>query len=69
MTKHDALTSRVTLSESPLTMFDDNGSAIIIHQLPDQQKAGGTAMEAGGGRLACGVVTPDDTQEQSDDQV
>ena len=66
---YNALTSRVTLSEGPLTVFDDNGSAIIIHQLPDQQKAGGTAMEAGGGRLACGVVTRDRTQEQSEDQV
>lgn len=54
---YNALTSRVTLSESPLSVFDENGSAIIIHQLPDQQKAGGTGPEAGGGRLACGVVT------------
>ncbi len=65
---YNALTSRVTLSEGPLTVFDDNGSAIIIHQLTDQQKAGGTAAEAGGGRLACGVITRDDQSQQSDAQ-
>ncbi len=63
-----ALTSRVTLSEGPLSVFDDNGSAIIIHQLPDQQKAGGTAAETGGGRLACGVVTSDYGIQQEDDR-
>lgn len=65
---YNALTSRVTLSESPITLFDNNGSAIIIHQLTDQQKAGGTAAEAGGGRLACGVVTRDDSSGQSDNR-
>ncbi|MDM9385006.1 superoxide dismutase family protein [Chlorogloeopsis sp. ULAP01] len=50
-------TSRVTITESPLTLFDGDGSAVIVHLLPDQQKAGGTAAEAGGGRIACGVVT------------
>ncbi|ARV63000.1 superoxide dismutase [Nostocales cyanobacterium HT-58-2] len=66
--KYKALTSRVSLSESPVTLFDDNGSAIIIHQLTDQQKAGGTAAEAGGGRLACGVVTRDDSSQESDER-
>lgn len=64
---YNALTSRVTLSEGPLTLFDDNGSAIIIHQLTDQQKAGGTAAESGGGRIACGVVTGEDRQERSNE--
>lgn len=66
---YNVLTSRVTLSESPVTVFDENGSAIIIHLLPDQQKANGTAAEAGGGRLACGIITHDYGQEQSNDQV
>lgn len=65
---YNALTSRVTLSESPITLFDDNGSTIIIHQLTDQQKAGGTAAEAGGGRIACGVVTPDDSVSSSENR-
>ncbi|MDF5732656.1 MAG: superoxide dismutase family protein [Rhizonema sp. PD38] len=60
---YNAQTSRVTLSEGPLTLFDDNSTAIIIHQLPDQQRAGGTGAEAGGGRLACGVVTPREEAE------
>ncbi|KOP25455.1 superoxide dismutase [Hapalosiphon sp. MRB220] len=55
--KYDAITSRITLSEGPVSVFDGNGSAIIIHLLPDQQKGGGTAMEAGGGRIACGVIS------------
>jgi Cu-Zn family superoxide dismutase len=54
--RFDFLTSRVTLSRTPLTLFDSDGSAIIVHKLQDQTKAAGTAAEAGGGRLACGVV-------------
>lgn len=67
--RYNVLTSRVTLSQGPLTVFDENGSAIIIHLLPDQQKANGTAAEAGGGRLACGVITHDYGPEQSNDPV
>jgi Cu-Zn family superoxide dismutase len=52
-----ALTSRISLSDSPISVFDDKGKSIIIHKLEDQQKAGGTADEAGDGRLACGVIT------------
>lgn len=66
---YNVLTSRVTLTESPVSVFDENGSAIIIHLLPDQQKANGTAAEAGGGRLACGIISHDYGQEQSNDQV
>ena len=62
-------TTRVTLSEGPLSFFDDNGSAVIIHQLRDQLEAGGTSADSGGGRIACGVVTRYDGQEQSDEQV
>ncbi|NMG05449.1 superoxide dismutase family protein [Brasilonema sp. UFV-L1] len=55
--RYNVLTSRVTLSESAVSVFDENGSAIIIHQLQDLQKEGGTGSEAGGPRLACGVIT------------
>lgn len=54
---YDVVTSRVTLSEGPVSVFDGNGSAIIIHLLPDQQKANGEAADAGGGRIACGVIS------------
>lgn len=52
----DTITSRITLYGSPVTVFDENGSAIIIHQLPDEMVAGGTAAQSGGPRLACGVI-------------
>jgi len=54
--KLKTITSRVTLSDSPVSVFDADGTAIIIHKLQDQSKAEGTADEAGGGRLACGII-------------
>ena len=45
-----------SLSDGPTSLFDPDGSAIIIHKLPDQRKSGGTADEAGGARQACGVI-------------
>ncbi|MBD2436788.1 superoxide dismutase family protein [Nostoc sp. FACHB-110] len=52
----EAFISSVSLKEGPLSLFDNDGSAVIIHKLTDQKKAGGTADEAGGGRLACGAI-------------
>ncbi|MFQ5918013.1 MAG: superoxide dismutase family protein [Candidatus Binatia bacterium] len=51
-------TSRITLSPGPLSLFDGNGSALIVHVDPD---GGTTGMKggAGGGRLACGVIEPE----------
>jgi superoxide dismutase, Cu-Zn family len=49
-------TSRISLADSPTTAFDADGTAIIIHANQDQIKTGGTAAEAGGGRLACGII-------------
>ena len=51
------VTTRVTLSAGPLSVFDADGTAIIIHGNPDQ----GTTGEAksglsGGPRVACGVI-------------
>ncbi|MBF2009097.1 MAG: superoxide dismutase family protein [Chlorogloeopsis fritschii C42_A2020_084] len=54
---YDAVTDKVTLSDGLFSLFDSNGSAFIIHQLPDKQQANGTAADAGGGRIACGVIT------------
>jgi Cu-Zn family superoxide dismutase len=57
----DATTS-VTLSPGDRSVFDQNGSAIIIHALEDQQScqaqfAGGPCTGvSGGARLACGVI-------------
>ena len=53
-------TSRITLSAGPLSVFDANGSAIIVHVNEDTYcPAGSTAGCAGGGRQACGIVQLD----------
>lgn len=51
--KADVFTQAVTLAEgADNTLFDSDGSAIIIHENPDSYGA-----EAGaGGRVACGVI-------------
>ena len=48
-------TSRVTLSPGPLSLFDLDGSAVIVHLNPDRGITG-TAGASGGPRLACGVI-------------
>jgi len=56
------VTTRVSLSPGDISLFDDNGSAIIVHQLEDQQSCqaavpGGPCTGVSGGpRLACGVI-------------
>lgn len=52
-----ATTTRVTLSEGPLSLFDDDGAAIIIHQNEDQGITGPSKSGVSGGpRAACGVI-------------
>ena len=49
---------RVTLSDGPLSLFDTDGSAIIIHGNPDQGITGEPKSGVSGGpRAACGVIT------------
>lgn len=53
-------TTRVTLSQGPLSLFDGNGSAIIIHVAPDSYCPDGVVPGcAGGARAACGVIVMD----------
>lgn len=53
-----AMTSRVTLSDGPLSLFDTDGTAIIIHGNPDQGITGEPKSGVSGGpRVACGVIT------------
>ena len=53
------LTSRVTLAPGPLSIFDADGSAVIIHTNPDTYCPDGeVAGCAGGGRAACGIIVP-----------
>jgi Cu-Zn family superoxide dismutase len=52
-----ATTSRVTLSPGPLTLFDADGSVIIVHEKPDQGISGKAKSGVSGGpRIACGVI-------------
>jgi Cu-Zn family superoxide dismutase len=53
-----AMTTRVTLSEGPLSVFDADGTAIIIHGNEDQMITGAPKSGVSGGpRAACGVLT------------
>jgi Cu-Zn family superoxide dismutase len=52
-----ATTTRVTLSDGPLSLFDTDGSAIIVHGNPDQGITGEPKSGVSGGpRVACGVI-------------
>jgi Cu-Zn family superoxide dismutase len=50
-------TSRITLSPGPLSVFDADGSAVIIHLNEDLGGPGGPGSGiAGGPRIACGII-------------
>jgi Cu-Zn family superoxide dismutase len=52
------VTNRVTLGDGLLSVFDADGTAIIIHANPDQGvTAEPKAGLSGGPRVACGVIT------------
>ncbi|MBE3135266.1 MAG: superoxide dismutase family protein [Acidobacteria bacterium] len=52
-----ARTTRVTLSDGPLSVFDPDGTALIVHANPDQEITGEPRSGvAGGPRVACGVL-------------
>ena len=54
------LTTRISLSDGPLSLFDADGSALIIHTNTDTYCPDGEAAGcAGGGRDACGVIVKD----------
>ena len=51
------MTTRVTLSDGPLSVFDDDGTAIIIHGNEDKGITGEPKSGVSGGpRVACGVL-------------
>ncbi len=51
------VTSRVTLSPGLNTLFDQDGSAFIIHELQDKYLPDPPTKDAPGGpRIACGVI-------------
>jgi superoxide dismutase, Cu-Zn family len=52
-----AHTTRVTISDGPISLFDADGSAIIVHGNPDQGITGEAKSGVSGGpRVACGVI-------------
>jgi Cu/Zn superoxide dismutase len=59
------VTNRVTVSPSPTTLFDANGSAVIVHLNPDRGITGVTGA-SGGPRIACGVVEMDESNDGDD---
>ena len=75
-------TSRITLSPGPLSVFDANGSAVVVHLLPDQgvpcvpgpPDASGRPTGcvagvgvSGGARLLCGVILPIEPTNKDND--
>lgn len=53
----EVATSRITLSDGPLSLFDEDGSAFIVHVGADSYcKDGEEAGCAGGARAACGII-------------
>ncbi len=57
---YTAVTSRVRLSEGPLSIFDADGTALVIHADPDKGTTGAPKSGVSGGdRVACGIVRRD----------
>jgi superoxide dismutase, Cu-Zn family len=53
------VSSRITLSPGPVSVFDANGSAVIVHLNVDQGVTGAAGSGlSGGARVACGVIEP-----------
>ncbi|HET7875874.1 MAG TPA: superoxide dismutase family protein [Methylomirabilota bacterium] len=51
----DLTTKAVILGPGPTSLFGDNGTALVLHAQPDDEKTDPTGNS--GGRIACGVIT------------
>ena len=50
----EATTSRVTLEKGPTSLFDADGSALVVHESPDDMRTDPDGKS--GPRIACGVI-------------
>ena len=50
----EAFNTFVTLLDGPFTLFDEDGSSVVIHEYPDDQFTQPTG--GSGPRIACGVI-------------
>lgn len=50
----ETMTERVTLDSGPTSLFDGDGSALVVHGAPDDFKTDPTGNS--GARIACGVI-------------
>lgn len=51
----ETVTSRITIAPGPLSLFDANGSSVIVH-LNEDLGTTGVPGGSGGPRIACGVI-------------
>ncbi|MGD9892538.1 MAG: superoxide dismutase family protein, partial [Dehalococcoidia bacterium] len=53
----EALSTRITLSDGPLSILAGEGTALMVHAKEDPYAGGPTKSGVSGGpRLACGVI-------------
>jgi Cu-Zn family superoxide dismutase len=62
------VTSRITLSPGPLSVFDADGSAVIVHLNPDRGRIDNLPGASGGPRIACGVIELTTEKDVGDDE-
>ena len=62
--RYVAVTDRVTLGTGPTSMLDADGSAIVIHAQPDDQRTDPSGNS--GDRVLCGRVVPRPTLASAD---
>lgn len=53
----EALNTKITLSDGPLTLFKEDGTSIMVHANEDPYKGGESKSGVSGGpRIACGTI-------------
>ena len=58
-TEYVAVTDRITLATGPTSIFDTDGSAVVIHEKPDDQRTDPSGNS--GERLLCGLLVSSPT--------